>query len=161
VSGNVGSGIEARERLLGRLASAPDRLAAGARRATAIDETAGGPPPGEWTAREAPGHLVSVEVIVWQSRLDDLRRDRGTPAWAWSEPGLSTDPATVTLEGSIARFAEVRAATLARLVALDDDGWAREGIHATFGRVDVAGLMLVAADHDDDHIAALLARAGS
>jgi DinB superfamily len=149
----------ARARLLERLATAPDRIAMAARRAAAIDEAAGGPPAGEWTAREAIGHLVSVEVIVWHGRLDDLRREE-TPTWSWTEPGPSTDPATATLEGAIARFAEVRAATLARLATLDEDGWARAGNHATFGRLDVAGLMLVAADHDEEHVAALQARAG-
>jgi hypothetical protein len=41
------------------------------------------------------------------------------------------------------------------LTALDEAGWARSGTHATYGALDVAGLLRVAADHDDDHIAVL------
>jgi hypothetical protein len=49
-------------------------------------------------------------------------------------------------------FADARAATLARTRGLDDGGWARVGVHATYGRLDVAGLLAVALDHDRDHL---------
>lgn len=44
------------------------------------------------------------------------------------------------------------------LEALDDDGWSRRGTHQTYGELDVAGLLRVALDHDDHHLAALLPR---
>jgi hypothetical protein len=52
--------------------------------------------------------------------------------------------------------ARVRAATLALLDDLGPDGWTRTGTHDTYGVLDVAGLMTVAADHDDEHLASLL-----
>jgi hypothetical protein len=45
------------------------------------------------------------------------------------------------------------------VAAFDDAGWARTGVHATYGRLDVAALLRLAADHDDEHLAALEARA--
>jgi len=146
-----------RAALLERVASAPGRIAAAARRRAAEDEAAGGPPPGEWSAREVVGHLVAVEIRVWQARLDSLDAG-GPPDWSWTEPGPATDPAAGTLEGAIALLAALRSVTLARVGRLDEPGWARAGTHATFGRLDVAGLLTVAADHDDEHLAGLRAR---
>jgi hypothetical protein len=145
-----------RAELLGRLATAPDRLAVAARR-VADRESMGGPPPGEWTAREVIGHLASVEAQVWHERLDQLAAG-ATPAWSWTEPGSSDAAEAATLDGAIALFAALRDATLARVAGLDDAGWARWGVHATYGRLDVAGLLAIAAGHDDDHLAALAAR---
>lgn len=148
-----------RVELLRRLASASDRVALAARGRAASDEAAGGPPPGEWTAREAVAHLVSVEVVVWQARLDSLDAG-GTPAWTWTEPGPTSAPEAETLEGAVALFATLRAGTVARVVNLDEAGWARAGLHATYGRLDVAGLLKVVVDHDEEHLAGLEARAG-
>jgi hypothetical protein len=41
------------------------------------------------------------------------------------------------------------------LDALGPSGWARTGTHDTYGVLDVAALMAVAADHDDEHLASL------
>ena len=53
-----------------------------------------------------------------------------------------------------------RAGTLGRVAAFDEPGWNRTGMHATFGRLDVVGLLGVIADHDDEHHADLEARLG-
>jgi hypothetical protein len=144
--------VDARDRaaLVSRLASAPARVAAAA--------PAAHPDPGEWAAREVVGHLVAVETAVWQARLDQLSTIDG-PAWTWTEPGVSSDPRAATLDGALARFAALRAATVARVRQLDEGGWSRTGVHATFGRLDVAGLLRVAVAHDDEHLAALEASA--
>ena len=105
-------------------------------------------------------HLVAVEGVVWQARLATLSASTEEPAWTWAEPGPVDDPAAATLEGALVLFEAARGRTLALLAALQDAGWVRTGRHATFGRLDVAGLMRVAADHDDEHLAALEARAG-
>jgi hypothetical protein len=47
----------------------------------------------------------------------------------------------------------VRAATVARLDALDAAGWARTGRHATYGVLDVTALLRIALDHDEEHLA--------
>jgi hypothetical protein len=145
-----------RTELLQRLAAAPDRVGVAARR-VADRESTGGPTPGEWTAREVVGHLVAVETEVWHSRLDELAAGR-RPEWSWIEPGVSDDREAATVDGAIALFAALRRATLARLAGLDEAGWANAGVHDTYGRLDVAGLMTVAVDHDDDHVAQLEGR---
>jgi hypothetical protein len=126
----------------------------------AAREAASGPPAGEWTARDVVAHLVAVEGAVWQARLDTLGPGRGEPHWSWTEPGPITAPEASSLDGALALFGAARAATVARVLALDDAGWGRAGIHDTYGRRDVAGLLGVAANHDDEHLAALEVRAG-
>ncbi len=149
------TGNEARAIVLSRLAGFPDRLAAAARSVASADDAAGGPPAGEWTARENVAHLVAVERDVWHQRLDHLAvlPAGEEAAWSWTEPGPVAGPEAATLASALALFAAERAATLARLAALDEAGWARIGVHDTYGRMDIAGLLGIAADHDDEHIA--------
>jgi hypothetical protein len=142
---------------MARLAACPERLARLARAVEAA-ETVAGPPAGEWTPREVVAHLVAVEGLVWQARLARLAASPTEPTWSWTEPGPVEDPAAATLDMALALFAGARSLTLSRLADLDDAGWRRTGVHATYGRLDVAGLLHVAADHDDEHLAALAER---
>jgi hypothetical protein len=105
---------------------------------------------GEWGPREIARHLVTVERVVWQARLDQLAADE-RPRWAYAEPGVG--PADHRpLDEIVAAFTTERAATLGRLAALDEAGWSRSGIHATFGVLDVEGVCRVMADHDEEHL---------
>lgn len=146
----------ARDVLLSRLAAAPARLASTARD-VARAEAGTGPPAGEWTPAQVLAHLAAVERTVWQARLDSLGAET-EPDWLWTEPGPDDDPRAAALDGAAALFAQARGETLARLAALDDAGWARTGVHATYGRLDVAGLMGIGALHDDEHLAGLRTR---
>lgn len=135
-----------RKGLLDRFAAYPDRVASAARSAPRI--------PGEWTPEQVVRHLIAVETIVHQARLLDIAvHDR--PAWDWTEPGPWAGEPDLDLEGVLARFAELRAATVARVRALDEDGWRRAGTHATYGKLDVIGLLKLATDHDEDHLTSL------
>ena len=132
-----------------RLAGLPDRLATAARAAPPEP-----PAPGEWTPAEVVRHLIAVEELVWHVRLDQLATEEH-PHWVWVEPGQWLGAPGAGLDDVLAAHARVRAATLARLDALGADAWRRTGTHDTFGVLDVAGLMTVAADHDDEHLASL------
>ena len=145
--------------VVARLEAFPARLGAVAR-AVATREVVTGPPTGEWTARDMVAHLVAVERVVWQARLDTLGPDGSEPQWPYAEPGPVDDPDAASLDGALSVFSAERTATLARVAALGADDWTRTGVHATYGRLDVAGLLGVAADHDDEHLAALEDRAG-
>ena len=145
--------------LLDRLAAAPDRLADAARALDAT-EAASGPPAGEWTARQNLGHICRVEVEVFGARLDSLEGPE-PPSWVWHEPDTAEAPFMATTDLVLAEFAARRSATMARVRALDATGWAKWGTHATFGRLDVAGLLTVMADHDDEHVAAMQRRAAA
>ncbi len=140
---------EARAALRARLAVAPERVALAARAAE--------PRPvadGEWSAYEIVLHLAAVEEEVFHRRLRQLAEERD-PHWDWTEPRFGDGFVAPTLESALDVFRLRRAETLAHLDALDEVGWARTGTHATYGVLDVAGLLTVAADHDDDHLATL------
>lgn len=139
-----------------RLVGAPARI----RRAALAAETAT-PAPGDWTAQQVVLHLVAVETLVFQRRLEALSGP-GSPSWEWLEPGPADAGEGETLTDSLLQFAAARLATLDWVAALDEAGWQHSGQHATLGRLDVTGLMALAANHDQEHLAALVRlRAGS
>ena len=110
------------------------------------------PGDGEWSAREVTLHLAAVDEQVWQPRLAALVAVE-FPHWPWVEPGTWDGPGAETLEGAIRAYSRLRAATVAALDALDDAGWARRGLHETFGELDVAAMMRIVLDHDQEHLA--------
>jgi hypothetical protein len=132
--------------LLDRLRAVPDALASAARGASPEP-----PAPGEWTPSDVVRHLIAVEQEVWQPRLAQLEAE-DHPIWPWTEPDPWTGKPGAPLDELLATYADVRATTMATLDGLDDAGWARTGTHATFGVLDVAGLMGRAIDHDDEHL---------
>jgi len=138
-----------RAEILERLASFPARLAEAARAAE------GRPvPAGEWTPAEVVRHLMAVEGEVWLARLASLAAG-GQPRWSWTEPGPLPGLENASLDDVLGLFGRLRASTLDLLRMFDDQGWARTGMHDTFGRLDVAGLLRRAIDHDDEHLAGL------
>jgi DinB superfamily len=139
----------ARRSLVLRLSAAPARFTA----AAATWPTAE-PRPGEWTAQQVVLHLVAVELEVFQQRLREIHQAAG-PTWTWVEPGPASREPDETIAQSLDRFAAARARTLEEVGSLDEAGWLRFGEHATLGRLDVAGLLALASDHDAEHLAAL------
>ena len=139
----------ARMELVERFDAFPDRVDSAAR-----DAARRPPIPGEWTPEQVIRHLIAVETIVHQARLTDVVvHDR--PAWSWAEPGPWMGEPDLDLDGVLARFAALRAATVATVRAMDADGWDRSGLHATYGTLDVAGLLTLATDHDAEHLRGL------
>ncbi len=58
----------------------------------------------------------------------------------------------VTIDDIVSVFAAVRAETVATVAGFTDDDWTRSGTHDTYGVLDVAGLLRLAIDHDEDHV---------
>ena len=149
-----GSGVAGtpadRAALVERFATFPGRLAEAARAAE------GRPvPDGEWTPSLVVRHLMAVEGEVWLSRLAELVAG-GEPRWSRMEPGPLPGFDHASLDEVLGLFGRLRASTVDFLRMFDnDDGWARAGIHETYGRLDVAGLLRVAIDHDEEHLAGL------
>jgi DinB superfamily len=137
-----------RRRVWDRVAAFPASLAIAVAASPAPDAP---PAPGEWTAYQVVLHLIAVETDVWQARLDQLATE-DRPSWRWVEPGPRPGPIGERAATAVERFAGVRRATVVRLDALDDAGWARRGRHATYGELDVEGLLRVLADHDEEHL---------
>lgn len=113
-------------------------------------------PAGEWGPTEVVRHLIAVEEVAWLARLATLSTDE-KPTWSWVEPAPWQGSPGASLDELLARLAGLRGETLAILTGLDEEGWSRTGIHATWGEVDVATLMGKALDHDDEHIAGFAA----
>jgi hypothetical protein len=138
-----------RAELVEAFAGFPDRLGSAARAAADRAVVAG-----EWGPAEVVRHLIAVESEVWQARLGRVAAE-DDPHWAWTEPGLAPGFDDVGLDQILAAFAAARSETVATVRALDGAGWARFGTHATYGRLDVEGLVRLATDHDDGHLAGL------
>jgi hypothetical protein len=153
VTSQPDEGVTDRGAVRDAYASVPDRLAFVAR-------TAVGPiPDGEWGPSDIVRHLIAVEAEVWQPRLRRVANE-DDPHWRWVEPDRWLEEPDASLEDLLARFAASRAQTVAHLDALDDAGWARTGTHATYGVLDVAGLLQKALDHDEEHLASLAGETG-
>jgi hypothetical protein len=132
-----------------RLAAVPFALETAARGASPEP-----PAPGEWTPSEIVRHLIAVEDEVWQPRLRQVATE-DHPSWPWVEPEPWPGDPGAPLEQLLATYRALRSSTMAMLDALGEAGWARWGTHATYGRLDVAGLMTKAIVHDDEHLRSL------
>jgi len=144
-----------RAELVERFSSFPARLADAARAAE------GRPvPEGEWTPSQVVRHLMAVEGEVWLSRLATLVAG-GEPHWSWTEPGPLPGFDDASLDHVLGLFGRLRASTVDFLGMFDDAAWARTGVHATYGRLDVAGLLRLAIDHDEEHLGGLTGGAAS
>jgi hypothetical protein len=140
-----------RTQLVEAFAGFADRLAAAVRVAVADRRSSA---PDAWGPAEVVRHLIAVEGEVWQSRLASVAAE-DHPRWSWTEPGPAPGFEDAPIEAILAAFAAARARTVATVRALDESGWARAGTHATYGRLDVAGLLRLAVDHDAEHVRAL------
>ncbi len=136
---------------LQRFASFPERLGEAAL-AAASSPT----PPGEWGPSEVVRHLIAVEREVWWTRFASIQ-EADEPHWSWTEPGPAVGFEGAGLAEVLEAFTAARTATVRVVRALDEDVWDRHGTHATFGRLDVEGLLRIAADHDEEHLGGLAA----
>jgi hypothetical protein len=132
-------------------ATFPARLAAAAKARVAEWRPI---PDGEWGPTETVRHLIAVEDEVHRHRLAQVAK-QDDPHWTWTEPGLAPGFDDASLLQVLTVFARRRAKTVATVRALDEAGWARFGTHETYGRLDVAGLVRLANDHDAAHAASL------
>jgi DinB family protein len=132
-----------------RLASFPLRLATAANGASPDSRA-----PREWSPTQVVRHLIAVEREVWPPRLRQLT-DEAEPYWAWTEPGPWTGEPDASLDRLLDIFRSDRASTIEQVAALGPDAWHRTGIHETFGELDLAGLLAILLDHDDEHLASL------
>jgi hypothetical protein len=143
--------MDDRSTLIETFATFPARLGAAARARAAERRQI---PDGEWGPNDTVRHLIAVEQEVHARRLAQVAA-QDDPHWDWTEPGQEPGFDDASLEEILAAFSAARAATVATVRALDDAGWARSGTHSTYGVVDVAGLLRLAIDHDEDHAGSL------
>ena len=120
------------------------------------------PVPGEWTPGTVLGHVAEVDEQVWLARLNLMvhaaRNAEGPPKFQWWEP----DPVETAvryegwgLEGCAQRVLAARVNLVCRLKELTTEDWQARAVHATWGEVDVRGLLEHVFDHDEEHLASL------
>jgi hypothetical protein len=141
------------DELVEAFAAFPARLAAAAKARVAEWRPF---PEGEWGPIETVRHLIAVEQEVHRARLAQVATEE-SPHWTWTEPGLAPGFDDASLLEVLTVFARRRAKTVATVRALDEAGWQRYGTHDTYGRLDVAGLLGLAIDHDREHLASVTA----
>ena len=118
-------------------------------------------PAGEWGPDEIVRHLIAVEAEVWTLRFGQLA--------AGEHPALGVDRArpggrastASRWTGSWPRSLRPGRPRSRPSTGFDDAEWARIGTHATYGDLDVAGLLRLATDHDADHLAGLARQRGA
>jgi hypothetical protein len=142
-----------RDELVETFASFPARLSAAAKARVAEWRPFA---EGEWGPIETVRHLIAVEQEVHRARLTQIARQED-PHWTWTEPGLAPGFDDASLLEVLTLFARRRAKTVATIRALDEAAWERYGTHETYGRLDVAGLVRLAIDHDAEHLASVTA----
>lgn len=141
------------DELVDAFAAFPARLAAAAKARVAEWRPLA---EGEWGPTEIVRHLIAVEQEVHRARLAQVAKLEA-PHWAWTEPGLAPGFDDASLLEVLTVFARRRAKTVATVRALDEAAWERYGTHETYGRLDVAGLLRLAIDHDAEHLASVIA----
>jgi hypothetical protein len=115
---------------------------------------------GGWTAKDVVGHLISAELDDWIPRAEIIVRDGPSrpfePFDRFAHVGRDRD---VSLPALLERFAELRAASLARLRELvrDEADLERVGRHPELGEVTLRELVATWAVHDLDHLAQIYA----
>ena len=151
-------------------ALALDELAAGpARLEAAVDGVDAEalerqPRPGEWSARETLEHIVGAEELLAARVRRLLAEDEpDLVAWVPASGEAPSDEATPTTGADaaalVARYLELRSATVELLRGIAPADWRRSGRHPEWGRVSVLAQAAYFARHQASHQAQLLAAA--
>lgn len=138
--------------LIGQLAEIP-RAVREAIRTNGIHAARGD----EWSTQATLGYLWRVERQAWQAYLQQLANQEQPylasfdgARYDWEREFGESD-VNVLLDA----YEFLRNATCAYLRELNQQDWARRGVHREFGEVDVAGLMQNALEHDYQSLANL------
>ena len=115
--------------------------------------------PDGWRPRDVVGHLITGELSDWIERTQRILRD-GTsrPFDRFDRFEMLERDRDASLSELVERFAELRAANLARLSELvADDDLDRRGMHPSLGEVTLRELLATWSVHDLDHIGQIFA----
>jgi uncharacterized damage-inducible protein DinB len=113
-----------------------------------------------WRPKDVVGHLVTGEMTDWIERTQRiLERGTGVPFDRFDRFAHADRDTDTPLDALLERFAELRAANLARFGELvtDDADLDRRGLHPSLGEVTLRELLSTWAVHDLNHVAQILA----
>ena len=112
-----------------------------------------------WRPRDVIGHLITGEQTDWIVRTERiLEHGTAVPFDRFERFAHVERDVDATLDALLERFAELRAANLARLADLVTDAdLDRRGLHPALGEVTLRELLATWAVHDLDHVAQIFA----
>ena len=115
--------------------------------------------PDGWRPRDVVGHLITGELTDWMSRTRlILEEGASRPFPRFERFAMLQRDVGVPLDELVERFASLRAANLAALAELVDDGdLDRRGLHPSLGEVTLRELLSTWAVHDLDHVSQIYA----
>lgn len=141
--------------LLVELIMSADRMVQSAQNAPKIE--------GEWPPAVVLGHVSQVDEQVWLPRVTHMleAHDSGqsAPQFTWWEPDPTATYDTfkdMSLEQASAELMAGRTRLVTYLRGLEPNQWAAQGVHDTFGQIDVPALLIEALRHDEEHRASLV-----
>jgi hypothetical protein len=140
-----------RAKLIDRYASGPADVRAALATAPNDDALDARPDPGEWSARQVVHHLADSETMS-TIRLRRLLGEDGPLLQAYDQDEFARRlHYERPIECSLAVFTAVRAANAELLACLNDDEWARAGVHSEDGPYSVERWLEIYAAHGRDH----------
>lgn len=112
-----------------------------------------------WRPKDVLGHLITGELTDWIERTQRiLEHGTAVPFDRFDRFAHAERDADATLDELLDRFAELRAANLARLAELASEAdLDRRGLHPSLGEVTLRELLATWAVHDLDHTAQIFA----
>ena len=116
--------------------------------------------PGGWAARDVVGHLISAEIDDWVPRAEIIINDGMARAFPpFDRFAHEQRDQAMSLHQLLDQFAELRAASIARMRELieDDEMLGLHGRHPDLGEVTMGELIATWTVHDLDHIAQIYA----
>lgn len=115
--------------------------------------------PDGWRPRNVVGHLISGELTDWMARTQRiLEQGTSMPFDRFNRFDMLDRDAGASLATLVERFAELRAANLARLSTLVSEAdLDRRGLHPSLGEVTLRELLATWAVHDLDHVGQIFA----
>jgi len=111
-------------------------------------------PSGSFSPVEQVWHLADLESEGFGERLRRLLEETSPalPDFDGAAVARARDYRSRSLDEGLQRFAEARAANLARLAALTEDDWWRSGTQSGVGEVSVCDIPMFMRQHDAAHV---------
>lgn len=111
-----------------------------------------------WRPRDVVGHLLTGDLTDWMGRIERILEGASRPFDRFDRFAMLERDAAIPLAELLDRFAERRAANVARLAGLVTEAdLERRGMHPAFGEVTLRQLLAAWAVHDLDHVAQIYA----
>ena len=111
-----------------------------------------------WRPRDVVGHLLTGDLTDWMGRIERILEGASRPFDRFDRFAMLERDAGIPLAELLDRFAERRAANVARLAGLVTEAdLERRGMHPAFGEVTLRQLLAAWAVHDLDHVAQIYA----